>query len=77
VPFGKGHLIQNPQLGRRHPGQLRETDIAWVAAERTIAAVELGDGGTALRRAAAIDPSGLSTERRVRFLVDMARAHHQ
>jgi len=54
--------------------KLRETDIAWVAAERTIAAVELGDAGTALRRAAAIDPSGLSTERRVRFLVDMARA---
>jgi transcriptional regulator with XRE-family HTH domain len=48
-----------------------------VALHAVAVAVELGDAGTALRRASAIDPSGLSTERRARFLVDVARAHHQ
>ena len=48
-----------------------------VALHAVAVAVELGDAGTALRRAAAIDASGLSTERRARFLVDVARAHHQ
>jgi transcriptional regulator with XRE-family HTH domain len=40
-------------------------------------AVELGDAGEALRRAATVDTSGLSIERRARFLLDVARAYAQ
>ena len=40
-------------------------------------AVELGDAGEALRRAATIDTSRLSIERRARFLLDVARAYAQ
>jgi transcriptional regulator with XRE-family HTH domain len=40
-------------------------------------AVELGDAGEALRRAATVDVSGLSIDRRVRFLLDVARAYAQ
>lgn len=40
-------------------------------------AVELGDAGTALRIAEDFDPSGLSPERRSRYLVELARAHAQ
>ena len=39
--------------------------------------VELGDAGRALRVAAAVDTSGLSSERRARMLIDVARAHAQ
>jgi hypothetical protein len=48
-----------------------------VALHAVAVAVELGDAGTAFRRAASVDASGPSTERRARFLVDVARAHHQ
>ena len=41
------------------------------------AAVDLGDAGVALRAAATVDASGLSAERRGRFLIDVARAHLQ
>jgi transcriptional regulator with XRE-family HTH domain len=40
-------------------------------------AVELGDAGTALRTAAAVDASRLSAERQGRLLLDVARAHAQ
>lgn len=40
-------------------------------------AVESGDAGTALRRAASIDAEQLSPERRSRFLIDVARAYGQ
>ena len=40
-------------------------------------AVELGDAGEAIRRATRIDASKLSTERRSRFLLDVARAYAQ
>jgi transcriptional regulator with XRE-family HTH domain len=40
-------------------------------------AVELGDAGTALRRAETVDASRLQPERRARFLIDVARAYHQ
>ncbi len=39
--------------------------------------VELGDAGEALRRAATVNAAGLSTERRARFLIDVARAYGQ
>ncbi len=40
-------------------------------------AVEMGDAGEALDRAARVDESGLSPERRARFLIDLARAYGQ
>ncbi|HEX6421994.1 MAG TPA: hypothetical protein VFZ79_00845 [Acidimicrobiales bacterium] len=40
-------------------------------------AVDLGDAGEALDVARGIDASGLSSERRTRLLVDVARAHAQ
>jgi tetratricopeptide (TPR) repeat protein len=48
-----------------------------VALHAVAVAVELGDAGEALRRAAPVDASRLSVERRGRFLLDMARAYAQ
>ncbi|MET8369480.1 helix-turn-helix domain-containing protein [Micromonospora sp. DT68] len=48
-----------------------------VALHEVAVAVELGDAGLALRTAATLDPSGLSPERRSRYLIDIARAHGQ
>ena len=48
-----------------------------VAIHAVAIAVESGDAGEALRRAAKIDASQLSPERRARFLIDVARAYGQ
>ena len=48
-----------------------------VALHEISVAVDLGDAGRALRAAAAVDPAGLSPERRARMLIDVARAHTQ
>jgi tetratricopeptide (TPR) repeat protein/DNA-binding XRE family transcriptional regulator len=48
-----------------------------VALHAVAAAVELGDAGSALRRAEDIDAARLSPERRGRYLIDLARAYHQ
>jgi len=48
-----------------------------VALHAVSIAVELGDAGEALRRAAPVDASRLSVERRGRFLLDVARAYAQ
>jgi transcriptional regulator with XRE-family HTH domain len=48
-----------------------------VALHAIAIAVELGDAGEALRRAAPVDASRLSVERRGRFLLDVARAYAQ
>jgi hypothetical protein len=48
-----------------------------VALHAVSIAVEVGDAGEAIRRAAMIDASKLSTERRARFLIDVARAYAQ
>jgi transcriptional regulator with XRE-family HTH domain len=48
-----------------------------VALHAVSIAVELGDAGEAIRRAATVNTSKLSTERRARFLIDVARAHAQ
>jgi len=48
-----------------------------VAIHAVSIAVESGDAGEALRRAAKIDASQLSPERRARFLIDVARAYGQ
>jgi transcriptional regulator with XRE-family HTH domain len=50
------------------------TNVALLAVS---VAVELGDAGEALRRAATVDASVLSAERRARFLLDVARAYAQ
>jgi transcriptional regulator with XRE-family HTH domain len=48
-----------------------------VSLHEVAVAVELGDAGTALRTAAAVDASRLSPERHGRLLLDVARAHLQ
>jgi transcriptional regulator with XRE-family HTH domain len=48
-----------------------------VSIQAVMVAVELGDAGTALRRAETVDASKLLAERRARFLIDVARAYHQ
>jgi len=48
-----------------------------VALHAVAIAVDLGDAGEALRRAASVDATKLSTERRARFLLDVARAYTQ
>jgi hypothetical protein len=54
-----------------------EFGLTNVALHAVGVSVELGDAGEALRRAATIDASALSTERRARFLIDVARAYGQ
>jgi transcriptional regulator with XRE-family HTH domain len=63
---GPGRNDYNTEFG---PANLALYEIA--------VAVELGDAGRALRAAAAVDASGLSSERRSRMLIDVARAHAQ
>ncbi|MEQ4722408.1 helix-turn-helix transcriptional regulator [Nonomuraea sp. B19D2] len=48
-----------------------------VALHEVAVAVEVGDAGHALRVGAAVDTSTLSSERRARLAVDLARAHAQ
>ena len=48
-----------------------------VALHAVAVAVELGESGEALRRAAAVNGDSLSPERRARFLIDVARAYGQ
>jgi len=48
-----------------------------VALHAVAIAVDLGDAGEALRRAAGVDATKLSPERRARFLLDVARAYAQ
>lgn len=48
-----------------------------VALHGVAVAVELGEAGEALRRAATVNADSLSQERRARFLIDVARAHGQ
>jgi undecaprenyl pyrophosphate synthase len=54
-----------------------EFGLTNVALHAVGVSVELGDAGEALRRATMVDPSSLSTERRARFLIDVARAYGQ
>jgi transcriptional regulator with XRE-family HTH domain len=54
-----------------------EFSRANVALHAVAIAVDLGNAGEALRRAAGLDTTKLSTERRARFLLDVARAYAQ
>jgi transcriptional regulator with XRE-family HTH domain len=63
---GPGRDDYNTEFG---PANLALYEIA--------VAVELGDAGRALRAADGVDVSGLSSERRARMLIDVARAHAQ
>lgn len=64
------------RLGEGRNDYNTEFGPANVSLHEISVAVELGDAGRALR-AAAVDISGLSAERRARTLIDVARAHAQ
>jgi transcriptional regulator with XRE-family HTH domain len=63
---GRGRNDYNTEFGPTNVG-LHEIAVA----------VDLGDAGVALRAAAGIDPTELSSERQTRFHIDVARAHAQ
>jgi transcriptional regulator with XRE-family HTH domain len=65
------------QLGADRNDFDTEFGLTNVGLHAVAVAVELGQAGEALRRAARIHPDGLSVERRARFLIDVARAHGQ
>lgn len=64
--LGEGRNDYNTEFG---PANVRLHEVA--------VAVDLGDAGEAVRRAANIDASSLSAERRGRLLIDVARAWTQ
>lgn len=65
------------RLGEGRNDYNTEFGPANVALHEIAVAVELGDAGRALRVAANVDTTGLSSERRARMLIDVARAHAQ
>jgi hypothetical protein len=66
------------RLGRRRDERFdTEFGAENVAIHAVSVAAELGDAGLALRRSAEVDASSLSSERRARLLIDVARAHAQ
>ncbi|WP_262391321.1 hypothetical protein [Nocardiopsis sp. CNR-923] len=65
------------RIGEERNDYNTEFGTANVTLHEVSAAVDLGDAGVALRAAQAVDTSGLSAERRGRFLIDVARAHLQ
>ncbi|MBB5784265.1 helix-turn-helix domain-containing protein [Nonomuraea jabiensis] len=76
-----GHLSRAREMAAR-VGEGRndyntEFGPANVALHEVAVAVEVGDAGHALRVGAAVDASTLSSERRARLAVDLARAHAQ
>ncbi|MFG1879397.1 helix-turn-helix domain-containing protein [Sphaerisporangium sp. NPDC049003] len=76
-----GHLAQAREIaGRLGEGRNdynTEFGPANVALYEVAVAVEVGDAGHALRVGTAVDTSPLSSERRARLYVDLARAHAQ
>jgi transcriptional regulator with XRE-family HTH domain len=64
--LGEGRNDYNTEFG---PANVSLYEVA--------VAVELGDAGRALSTAATVDTAGLSSERRARMLIDVARAHAQ
>jgi tetratricopeptide (TPR) repeat protein len=70
----------HPVAERLGPGRNdynTEFGPANVALHEIHVAVDLGDAGRALRAAARVDTSGLSSERHARMLIDIARAYAQ
>ncbi|MBE8518138.1 helix-turn-helix transcriptional regulator [Amycolatopsis sp. H6(2020)] len=65
------------QLGEDRNDYHTEFGPTNVALHEVAVAVDLGDAGEAIRRAAIIDASALSAERRGRLLIDVARAWTQ
>jgi tetratricopeptide (TPR) repeat protein len=65
------------RLGEGRNDYNTEFGSANVALYEVAVAVELGDAGHALRVGTAVDTSPLSSERRARLYVDLARAHAQ
>lgn len=64
-------------VGPGHNEHGTEFGPANVAVHAVAVAVELGNANDAIRQAHGIDTEGLSSERRARFLVDVARAYAQ
>lgn len=75
------HLDQAERIAKRLGEDRNDFDTEFgptnVRLHRVAVAVDLGDAGEALDVAQSIDASGLSPERQVRLLVDVARAHAQ
>jgi transcriptional regulator with XRE-family HTH domain len=67
------------ELGADYEDSMFDTEFGQqnVAVHAVSVAVELGDAAEALRRANGVDVGRLSSERRARLLVDVARAHAQ
>jgi transcriptional regulator with XRE-family HTH domain len=67
------------ELGAEYEGAKFDTEFGAqnVAVHAVSVAVELGEAAEALRRANAVDAGRLSSERRARLLVDLARAQAQ
>ncbi|GAA4197168.1 helix-turn-helix transcriptional regulator [Streptosporangium oxazolinicum] len=65
------------RLGEGRNDYNTEFGPANVALHEVAVAVELGDAGHALRVGTAVDTSPLSSERRARLQIDLARAHAQ
>jgi transcriptional regulator with XRE-family HTH domain len=65
------------EVGDIRNGFETEFSLTNVRLHEVAVAVELGDAGEALDRAAHVDASMLSAERRARFLIDLARAYGQ
>jgi tetratricopeptide (TPR) repeat protein len=77
----EAHLTAAREAAQRLGGDRNDYNTEFgptnVALHEIAVAVELGDAGTALRRAAAVDAKRLSPERQGRLLLDVARAHLQ
>lgn len=75
------HLERAQSIAQRLGADRNDFDTEFgptnVAVHQVSIAVELGDAGEALDRAAGVDVSVLSAERQARFLIDVARAHAQ
>ncbi|MHB1533413.1 MAG: helix-turn-helix domain-containing protein, partial [Acidimicrobiales bacterium] len=78
---GRRHLKAAAMLARRLGSDRNDFGTEFgptnVGLHQVAVAVELGNAAEALELADKVDPSGLSGERRARFLVDVARAHAQ
>jgi transcriptional regulator with XRE-family HTH domain len=77
----RSHLAEAARIADRLGTDRNDYDTEFgptnVQLHAVAVAVELGDAGEALDVAARVDASGLSPERQVRLLIDVARAHAQ
>ncbi len=72
--LAKARLLAH-RLGGQHANGIPEFGAQYVALYEIAVSVDLGDSGHALRTAASVDQASLSPGRRVRMLIDVARAY--